>query len=585
MPHLRKIIGTALSYPRFPNHSKSTHFIQKLLKYFSAAESANTLSGSAEKVRHHIQKYIEKRGIEKFNDALTLIKKNLAPGTERNRRLVIDWVISFVPDTYQDKVIHPFEKEDMAYSAKLAQEFSRLIIDDNISVYSAIPRRFIEDLNHYPMVYDMTLAFSDGTSVKAPALLLALHSPVIETLTGNSGTLQPALGEFHFSDGVSAETGKLVLKLLSQDTVTVPPHLSAEFDTAMKELGIPKSEPGGYDYLYGDTASLILSNKRIGHFYLKSVLSDISVITSDGPLPAHRLILMAKNSHFRTMLSGPFKEGATHSVDLSIYSSEAVKTLLHVIYTGRPYAVTPETLSETLPLATLYNEPVLKAECIRFIVRNMEALEIESIRSFFPEILYIGKRYAEIKKAANNPDVLTTYVRFGDVWTLTILGGMKEHHSAIRTVLITELVDVIGAGLLADLKKIVMFTGIHPDTVVDEKGNTMLHKEEFILFYGANTWITEFLLDWGANPNAKNHKGQTPLVCYLNPSQYSPSDYPKTREHLLVQYGADLDLPDHKGNSVTSLMKNGDEFMKQELEVFKKEKGIALRSFPLNTPK
>lgn len=91
--------------------------------------------------------------------------------------------------------------------------------------------------------------------------------------------------------------------------------------------------------------------------YMSEQFSDITLVVENVRIPAHKIILAAQSSYFRSLFSGGFAETAQHEIELRRVPLEAFKVILKYIYTGRLSLDNCEVdqLIDVLGLADLYD--------------------------------------------------------------------------------------------------------------------------------------------------------------------------------------------------------------------------------------
>ncbi|KAI3991137.1 hypothetical protein MKX01_022358 [Papaver californicum] len=167
---------------------------------------------------------------------------------------------------------------------------------------------------------------------------------------------------------------------------------------------------GGFNKKQSDTKALGILGKMLS----ESIHNDITINTSDGKLGAHRAVLAARSPVFRSMFSHNLKESEFSTIDISDMSMEACQAFVNYIYgsieneefcnrlallhAANKYDISElkeschdsliqnistENVLERLQVADLYQLPILKSTCMRYLVKFGKIFDIRDDFSDF----------------------------------------------------------------------------------------------------------------------------------------------------------------------------------------------------------
>ncbi|KAI3830993.1 hypothetical protein MKX03_019227 [Papaver bracteatum] len=160
----------------------------------------------------------------------------------------------------------------------------------------------------------------------------------------------------------------------------------------------------GFNKKQSDTKALA----GLAQMLSENIHTDITINTSDGKLGAHRAVLAARSPVFRSMFSHNLKETELSSVDISDMSMETCQAFLNYIYgsiddeeflsnrlallhAADKYDVSElkeschdsliqdintENVLDRIQIANLYQLPILKSTCMRYLVKFGKIFDI-----------------------------------------------------------------------------------------------------------------------------------------------------------------------------------------------------------------
>ena len=135
--------------------------------------------------------------------------------------------------------------------------------------------------------------------------------------------------------------------------------------------------------------------------------ADVIFCTGDGScMPAHRVMVCARSSYFRAMLSeeGSFAESHMDTVPVQVESGDVFSHVLHYIYTGQASTLEPGTSFDVLNAAHMYGLAGLQALCEDHIAQ--EYMETDNVC----DILNATSELPECRLRLNSIAFLLTHV-------------------------------------------------------------------------------------------------------------------------------------------------------------------------------
>ncbi|GBO28546.1 TD and POZ domain-containing protein 4 [Araneus ventricosus] len=123
-----------------------------------------------------------------------------------------------------------------------------------------------------------------------------------------------------------------------------------------------------------DIEEILSSNPvldSVKNLYEEKFLCDVHLKTSSGTFPAHKVILSASSSVFKTMFSNDAKENNSEYVDIKELDDDTVKRMLHYIYTSSAEDLTWESATGLYDAANKYGIMSLKNACISYLKENI----------------------------------------------------------------------------------------------------------------------------------------------------------------------------------------------------------------------
>ncbi|OVA12341.1 BTB/POZ-like [Macleaya cordata] len=192
----------------------------------------------------------------------------------------------------------------------------------------------------------------------------------------------------------SSITGKFIVEVEFTDLKTTSPN-GGELCSIWAD---------GFNKKQSDTKALAILGKMLS----EGIHTDITINTSDGRIGAHRAVLAARSPVFRSMFSHNLKEMELSTIDISDMSMEACQTFLNYIYgsikddeflnnrlallhAADKYDISElkeschdslmqdintENVLERLQIANLYQLPILKSSCMRYLVKFGKIFDI-----------------------------------------------------------------------------------------------------------------------------------------------------------------------------------------------------------------
>ena len=134
--------------------------------------------------------------------------------------------------------------------------------------------------------------------------------------------------------------------------------------------------------------------------------ADVTFCTRDGfSIAAHRVIVCARSSYFRAMLSeeGSFAESHMSTVPVQVDSGEVFCQVLNYIYTGKASTLEPSTSFDVLNAAHMYGLAGLQALCEDHIARSyLDAENVCDILNATSELPECRLRLSGIAFLLNN---------------------------------------------------------------------------------------------------------------------------------------------------------------------------------------
>ncbi|GBN07131.1 hypothetical protein AVEN_231139-1 [Araneus ventricosus] len=109
---------------------------------------------------------------------------------------------------------------------------------------------------------------------------------------------------------------------------------------------------------------------NIKYFYDKKFLCDVKLKTRTSTFLAHKVILSAASSVFKTMFSGNMKEKGSDCVDIEGLDDDVVRRMLHYIYTSRVEGLSNDSAVHLYYVAHEYAILSLKNVCVSYIKNN-----------------------------------------------------------------------------------------------------------------------------------------------------------------------------------------------------------------------
>ena len=157
----------------------------------------------------------------------------------------------------------------------------------------------------------------------------------------------------------------------------------------------------------GSSSSSSSSLGRLLKYTWGKSSADVIFCTGDGScMPAHRVVVCARSSYFRAMLSeeGSFAESHMDTVPVQVDSGGVFSHVLNYIYTGKASTLEPDTSFDVLNAAHMYGLAGLQALCEDHIARHY--LEAENVC----EILNATSELPECRLRLNSIAFLLTHV-------------------------------------------------------------------------------------------------------------------------------------------------------------------------------
>ncbi|GBN07133.1 TD and POZ domain-containing protein 4 [Araneus ventricosus] len=109
----------------------------------------------------------------------------------------------------------------------------------------------------------------------------------------------------------------------------------------------------------------------VKNLYEEKFLCDVKLKTISGTFPAHKVILSASSSVFKSMFSNDAKENDSEYVDIKELDDDTVKRMLHYIYTSSVEDFTWESAAGLYDAANKYAIQSLKKACISYMKDNI----------------------------------------------------------------------------------------------------------------------------------------------------------------------------------------------------------------------
>lgn len=186
------------------------------------------------------------------------------------------------------------------------------------------------------------------------------------------------------------------------------------------------------------TRSSITTLSYLGRMLTEKIHTDITINASDGSIAAHRAVLATRSPVFHSMFSHNLKEKELSTIDISDMSIEACQALLNYIYGNIQHEeflahriallraadkydiadlkevchdslledIDTKNVLERLQNASLYQLPMLKSSCMRYLVNFGKIFDIrddfnaflqyadrELIAEIFQEVLNVWKGF------------------------------------------------------------------------------------------------------------------------------------------------------------------------------------------------
>ncbi|GBM04521.1 TD and POZ domain-containing protein 3 [Araneus ventricosus] len=127
---------------------------------------------------------------------------------------------------------------------------------------------------------------------------------------------------------------------------------------------------------------------NVKFLYDEKFLCDVNLKTITGTFPAHKAILSASSSVFKTMFSNDTKENYSDCVDINELDDDAVSGMLHYIYTSSVDDLTWESATDLYEAASKYAILSLKNICSSYMKNNLS-------RSNACEALLVADNHAD----------------------------------------------------------------------------------------------------------------------------------------------------------------------------------------------
>ncbi|KAF8771293.1 TD and POZ domain-containing protein 5 [Argiope bruennichi] len=119
------------------------------------------------------------------------------------------------------------------------------------------------------------------------------------------------------------------------------------------------------------TADLNVLVDNVKSLYEEHFLSDVNLKTNTNVFPAHKFMLSAFSSVFKTMFSSGMKEQISNCINIEDMSDETIRRMLFFVYTKRVEELTWESASDLYAAADKYAILSLKDICSSYLKDNL----------------------------------------------------------------------------------------------------------------------------------------------------------------------------------------------------------------------
>ena len=109
-----------------------------------------------------------------------------------------------------------------------------------------------------------------------------------------------------------------------------------------------------------------------------ATLPVVTFIVGDERVEAHKDILMARSSYFKTLFDSRMLESLTNEIPIEEAEADHFRELLKFLYTGSPPQDLPRIARAMLPLADRYQLITLKSMCVAAVISTLSLANVVS---------------------------------------------------------------------------------------------------------------------------------------------------------------------------------------------------------------